>query len=169
MIVFELMPTIDEGVFDSLYNESVDILNSGSYPWALFGITVEEEKQAHMRRAFDNLIFQPNGFGWQVRVDGEVLLICAGTQNSDLITWDLGLCGTRNGSRSWLYDPDYEPARNVFWASRNVRGWIMSHAGDGKSVYNHVMSKVSTGNLLANVETSPSGIPGFTNIIVTNK
>lgn len=165
MIKFEQVHNLDVQLFEKLYSESEEILKT-SYPWAMFHKHTKEARYGHMLTTFR--YFFTNGLGWVVKYNDQPVMLCVGSIVDDLIHWELGITGTVHGSRSWLYSSDYESARNGFWDEVGVKGWIMKWASlNNKQIYNHVMSKKNSGNLLANIEVQDAPLPGFVHITIT--
>lgn len=167
MITFELCTSIDEQIFDRLYEDSRPILENGNFPWHLWpNVVTDEARKAHIRKSFQNVL--DKGLCWLVRTDGYPVLLCVGTIQGDLIKWALGLSGLDlSGSRAWLYDPTYASSRDAFWDAIGVRGWIMSEAAKNRDIINHVAYKNEQGEVRANVQFVESATPGFIDIIVT--
>lgn len=169
MITFSRLEVINEQVFDRLWSQSKDILDSGTFPWHLWpDVQTNEQKKAHIRKSFD--YFLAKGIVWEVQNGGLTVMYCGGRFAGDLILWELAITGlSAMSERGWMYQPSYAIARDAFWDEVGVRGWVINTPKD-KAVANHVTGKAGRDEVGADVQVldTPSAL-GFTNILVTKR
>ena len=143
MFVFEKINSMDEEVFNSLFDSSIAVMDSGSYNWQLFpNVVTQEDKRAHIRDCIETHINLPEGILFQVREDDRILMYNCGIlygENRHLM-WCLGLIGTDvNGSKSFMYSEEYHDAQAKFWTDYDIRSWEMQTAGAGTSLHEHII------------------------------
>lgn len=152
MIKYEVITQIDDNVFARLFGESIDAMNAGSYPWHLYtNVDTYEDKMAHIRKAFDNTL--QNGFVFQVVEDDHVMMLNGGSIEGTKLNWFIGLIGANSaGSKSYLYDPEYQAARDQFWIDQNITNWEVETAGSGTAMYDHLQRAVEAGTIKDSLE-----------------
>lgn len=143
MITFSTVTSIDDTEFDDLFAASLSDLDAGSYPWHLFPqIVTVEDKKAHMRAAYDRLL--DDGIVWRVADSDGVLLLNAGEQTGNTISWVLGLVKPdASGSKSYLYSEDYRNARDAYWSQIGITSWTLETAGANTPVHTHLLNRQS--------------------------
>jgi len=146
MITFETVTSINDAEFNELFWASLPSLDSGTYPWHLYGTLTDLEKRDHIRAIYDRLLTE--GFVWTVSDDDGVLMLNAGVQDGAEATWLLCLLKPNAaGSKSYLYATDYQNARSSFWASLGVTSWTIEIAGTDNAVNRHMASQNEAGTV----------------------
>lgn len=140
MITFATVTSIDDAEFDSLFWASLPSLDSGSYPWHLYGTLTDLEKRDHMRGNFNRLM--ADGFVWRVSDDDGVLMLNGGVQEGTTAKWLVGLVKPNAaGSKSYLYSEDYRNARNAYWTEIGITSWTLETAGANTPVHTHLLNR----------------------------
>ena len=141
MITFSTVTSIDDTEFDDLFAASLTDLDRGSYAWHLFPqIMTTDDKKSHMRSAYDRLL--KDGIVWRVADSDGVLLLNAGEQTGDTISWLLGLVKPNaSGSKSYLYSEEYRNARDAYWSEIGISSWTLETTGANTPVHNHFLSR----------------------------
>lgn len=149
MIKYEVITSIDDTVFERLYNECKTDMNAGSYPWHLFpSVTTDEEKITHLKTSFLAAAEAEGGMLFRVVEDDRDLMINAGTVTGTSLFWFLGLIGRdANGSKSYLYRSDYVQARDDFWVQQGISSWKIETMGAGTAMYNHLISVINANTI----------------------
>lgn len=140
MITFETVTSIDDAEFNELFWASLPSLDSGSYPWHLYGTLTDLEKRDHMRGNFNRVM--ADGFAWRVSDGDGVLMLNAGEQEGATAKWMVGLVKPdASGSKSYLYGEDYRNARNAYWTAIGITSWTLETAGANTPVHTHLLSR----------------------------
>lgn len=149
MIKYEVITSIDDTVFNKLFGHSIEAMDAGSYPWHLFpGVVTYEQKAAHIRAAFDKTL--QDGVVFHVVQDGHVLMLNGGKLDGTRLKWFLGLIGPDiNGSKAYLYAPEYQAARDQFWVDEGITHWDIETMGAGTPMYDHVKNAHTAGTVNA--------------------
>lgn len=144
MILFETISSIDDAVFNQLFEDSAEDMDAGSYPWHLFpSVVTFDEKRGFIRAAYERLL--ADGVVWQVTIDELPCVLGAGVQEGTIIRWLLGLLGPNTaGSKSYLYTQEYIDARNAFWDDLGITGWTLETAGPGTAIDLHFKNRQAT-------------------------
>jgi hypothetical protein len=167
MLTFHITNSINESVFNNLYEQSLQYLDNGTFPWGDFPPMTDAEKKSHIRSRFDLVRLAPRSVIWEVRKDDLPLMLNAGYAYKTMLLWRLGLSGVdENGSRSWLYHESYRTARDAFWEELKVDGYQMS-AVEGQSVYSHAQSRQNIAELKSNISIEGVVSPGVVDIKFT--
>jgi hypothetical protein len=142
-MIYSLINSIDTVIFKKLYDDSIDSFDSGSYPWHLFPPMTEEEKYAHLYQKALGILEAPNGVGWLVTHEGLNLQLGFGIKEGNYIKFVLAFIGKdAEGSKKWMYHPEYRPSRELFWEQQGVVGWILPVAATNSAIANHVQSRL---------------------------
>ena len=143
MIIFTVVTSFTDALFDALYADCSADMDAGSYPWHLFSASTDDEKRAHLKAAFNGAPFM-----FTVYEDDQPLMLNAGEVTNGTFKWYLGLIGfDTSGSKSWLYRDDYTQARNAFWPAQGITAWHIETMGSGTSMHDHVVSAVAAGKI----------------------
>lgn len=143
-MIYTLVNTIDTDVFQKLYNDSIDNFNSGSYPWHLYPHMNEEEKFNHIYQKATEVLSSPGGLSFLVTNESEPLMLGFGIKEGDYIKFILGFIGKDStGSKKWLYNPQLREAREDFWRSQNVLGWVLVPNATNSAISKHVESRIN--------------------------
>lgn len=153
MIKFEILTAIDDKVFAGLYAQSKTQFDA-HYPWHYWpGITSDEDREAHVRSAYDNILSK-GGVVWLIRDDGTPVALNAGSRSDDGFVWRIGVAGDNTaGSRSWMYDPTYTDARNAMWNKLGINGWFIELGEPDAPILAHVLNKKDTSDVGGAVDT----------------
>lgn len=149
MIKYEVITSIDDAVFERLYNECKVDMDAGSYPWHLFPrVSTDEQKIAHLKASFLSTAESTGGLLFRVVEDGRDLMINAGTLTNASLFWFLGLIGNdASGSKSYLYRSDYIQARDAFWVSQGISSWRVETMGAGTAMYDHLINAINANTI----------------------
>lgn len=155
MITFEIINNIDEEVFNRLYDESLDAMNAGSFPFHAFPhVKTADERRALIREIFQNLLVDENKIALRVRQDDRVLMLSGGTLIDDHFNWTIGLMGTDiNGSKSWLYHPEYSAARDQFWVDNDISIFTIETMGPNTGMHDHIVSAKTANTVVDDLES----------------
>ena len=145
-MIFQTFSSIDDTEFTTIFQDSLAVLDAGSYPWHLFPLVIsQDDKKAHIREAYNQHLTE--SFVWEVReANGKLLMLNVGTIEGDTVRWFLSLISPNTaGTKSYLYSPEYSAVRNSFWASHGVSTFTMESFGT--TIGQHVASRVSSGTM----------------------
>ena len=142
MIIFNVVTSFTDDVFNTLYEGSSAHLDSGTYPWRLNPhITTEEQKKQHLKALFNQAPIM-----FTVYEDEQPLMLSAGKITDGVFKWYLALLGPDiNGSKSWLYRDDYLQALSSFWSTQNITAWYAETLGPGTSVHDYLINARNAG------------------------
>ena len=167
MLTFHIINSINEDTFNNLYEQSIQYLDSGTFPWGDLPTMTDVEKKNHIRSRFDLVKRAPRSVIWEVRKGDLPLMLNVGYIKKTMLLWRLGLSGVdEKGSRSWLYHESYRTARDAFWEEIKVEGYQMS-AVEGQSVYSHAQSRQNIAELKSNISIEGVVSPGVVDIKFT--
>ena len=113
-----------------------------NYPFDLLKITDEEEQRLHMLQKY-----REAPLVWKAEVDRRLVALHAGEKQGDRIKWTLAMLGyDANGERRWIEPgPHTGKARDAFWASQGVSGWIIeTYSGGSGNIDEYFKGKSST-------------------------
>lgn len=155
MITFEIISSIDEEVFNRLYDESLSAMEAGSFPFHAFPqAETADEKRALIREIFQNLFVDENKIALHVRQDDRVLMLSGGTLVDGHFHWTIGLMGTDvNGSKSWLYHPEYSAARDQFWVDNNISTFRIETMGPNTEMHDHIVNAKLANTVVDDLES----------------
>ena len=141
-ISFNMITEIDNTEFDRFFNDSIESLNAGTYPWNLTPVEdgSNAEKQAYLKSQFQGYLDEPDGVVFVCSEDGYGLTISAGLRQNDTHFIGSMLLVGRNqaGSKSFMYSNDYHASREAFWDTANFVTWVFQTMGPNTSFYDHV-------------------------------
>lgn len=149
MITVQTATSINDAEFDRVYEDSVDSMTNGSYPWGAYPhISTEEEKKAHIRNLYDferdgNLIIE-------VR-EGSLLigLLLGQWHGQELKMTTVLLSPDASGSKSWLYSDETQEVRNAYWQTLGITGWTGRTTGEQSPMYQHVRRRIAANAIKA--------------------
>lgn len=133
--------------FDSLFNQSLPIMEAGTINWAYLGNpSTEEEKRNKIRNIYQEHVSIENMRVIYWEKNNHPIHLAAGIVNpddSDYILWEYALYGSDNeGSKNWLHDSTYiSQTKNYINTTMGLAGYKIS-CHQGSSLYNYHMSKV---------------------------
>lgn len=144
MIIFSVVTSFTDDIFDTLYAGCSEDLSAGSYPWHLYtSVTTDEQKKEHLKDSFNRAPFM-----FTVYEDDHPLMLNAGTISDGVFKWYLGLIGPdASGSKAWLYRNDYSQARNSFWPTQGITAWHVETLGSGTAMHDHIVKARNVGTI----------------------
>ena len=113
----EFITELDDTIFNRLFDDSIDDMNNGTYPWSDTPVADgdNEAKRTYIKLQFQYFIDAEDGIVFKVAKDGYVLFYAAGLLNSGHFLGSMVLMGrNETGSKSWLYDHDYHTTYHLF-------------------------------------------------------
>ena len=140
-IRFDLITEINDTDFNRLFNDSIDSLNGGTYPWEITPVADgdNEAKRTYLRANFQSHLDADNGVLFTCSEDGYVLTLSAGFVNGTHFLGTMLLVGRNQaGSKSFMYAPEYHAAREEFWDRVNYLTWDFQTLGPGTAFFDHV-------------------------------
>lgn len=125
MLTFSRINSINEVDFDSLFEDSLNNMDAGTYVWAEDLDTVEKKKQ-HIRNIISNLV-EP--FMYKVTDEsGKDLSLVIGDLKNGTFTIILSFTGyNSNMSKSWIYYAETIEARRKFFEEQRINSVQFNH------------------------------------------
>lgn len=144
--------------FDGLFEQSLPILEAGTFDWRYLGSPSDNaSKKIKMREVYEEYIEVPNCKVIYWEKDGHPIHIAAGRiepDDTDYIMWNYALYGgDKEGSKSWLHDSSYiSETKTYIKNTLGLLGYTISCNKDS-SIYNYHMNKVdSSSNYTVSLE-----------------
>ena len=141
-IRFDLITEIDDTEFSRMFDDCVDALNGGSYPWEMTPVAsgTNEEKKAYQKTCFQEFINADDGVVFVCSEDGYALTISAGNVvNETHFVGTMVLIGRNQaGSKSYMHAEEYHQAREEFWDEVNFVTWDFQTMGPGTAFFDHI-------------------------------
>jgi len=112
-----------------------------NYPFDLLGLTDEEDQRLHLLEKY-----REAPLVWKATVDGRLVALHAGEKQGNRIKWYLAMLGyDANGERRWTEPgPHSGKARDAFWESQGVSGWIIeTYKGGSGNINGYFRGKSS--------------------------
>lgn len=161
MIYLEQLNSLNVATFNRLFDECIDAMNAGSYPFHLFPeLVTNEQKRQHILESFTNTLAVDNTILWQVREDDRVLMYNVGHIEGTLLRWVLSVIGTNSaGSKSYFYSDDYFGPANEFYSSLGIETISIETTGKG-GVQDHLIKVVGVFDSHDNLANTHIEIPG---------
>ena len=152
MITVNTATGIDDAEFDRVYADSIDAMNSGTYPWeAYLKVTTDEEKKAHIRKLYD--ISRSNNLIIEVRDDDLLIALLLGQWHDEELMINAVLVSPdASGSKVWAYGEEYADARNAYWDSIGINGWTHRSSGEHSATHKYLLKCHKIGTLKASYE-----------------
>ena len=125
-IRYDMITEINDVEFDRMFNDCIDNMNAGSYPWEITPVATatNEEKKVYIKTCFQEFINVANGVVFVCSEDGYALTISSGFVNGTHFEGHMVLIGRNQaGSKSFMYHDDYHTAREAFWDEVNFVTW----------------------------------------------
>jgi hypothetical protein len=125
MLTFSIINSINEVDFDSLFEDSLNNMNTGTYIWTENVDTVEKKKQ-HLRDIINSLV---DPFMYKVMDEsGKDLSLVIGSLNKGTFTIILSFTGYNNNmSKSWIYYTETIEARRAFFEQQQISSVQFNH------------------------------------------
>jgi hypothetical protein len=153
-IRFDLITEINDTDFNRLFDDCIDNLNSGSYPWEDTPVADgdNEAKRAYLKQQFQSHLDAEDGVVFVCSEDGYALTLSSGFVDGTHFLGTMIVIG-RNaaGSKSYMYATEYHEAREAFWDEVNYQTWDFQTLGPGTAFFDHV-STVYTDTVTNNPE-----------------
>lgn len=146
-IQFDLITEINDTDFNRMFDDCIDNLNSGSYPWEDTPVADgdNEAKRVFIRASFQSHLDADDGVVFVCSEDGYALNISSGFVNDTHFLGTMILIGRNQaGSKSYMHHADYHTAREVFWDQVNYLTWDFQTLGPGTAFYDHVAAVYTT-------------------------
>lgn len=142
-IRFERITEIAEKDFTRIFNDCIDNLNTGAYPWEETGLPEEatnEDKRVFLFNVYSIYLEDENMITVGV-YDNELLVqIFTGYLKENNVFLGLLTLIGRNaaGSKSYLYAEEYQIKREEFWIAQNFTGIEFEISTKGSEYFDHV-------------------------------
>lgn len=146
-IRFDLITEINDTDFNRLFDDCIDNLNGGSYPWADTPVADgdNEAKRAYLRTQFQSHLDAEDGVLFVCSEDGYALTLSSGFVNGTHFLGTMLLIGRNSaGSKSYMHHVDYHTAREAFWDEVNYITWDFQTLGPGTAFFDHVADVYNT-------------------------
>ena len=140
-ISFDMITEIDDVSFDRMFNDCIDNMNAGSYPWELTPVATgtNEEKRVFIKAQYQGFLDASDGVVFVCSEDGYALTISNGLVDGTHFTGTMILIGRNQaGSKSYMHHVDYHTAREAFWDDVNFLTWDFQTLGPNTAFYDHV-------------------------------
>ena len=142
-IRFDLITEINDADFNRLFDDCIDNLNSGSYPWEDTPVADgdNEAKRAYLRQQFQSHLDSADTGGvlFVCSEDGYALTLSSGFVEGTHFLGTMLLVGrNQSGSKSYMYSEEYHIAREAFWDEVNYVTWEFQTLGAGTAFFDHV-------------------------------
>jgi len=150
-IRYDMITEINDVEFDRMFNDCIDNMNAGSYPWEITPVVTgtNEEKKVYIKTCFQEFLNVANGVVFVCSEDGYALTISSGFVNGTHFEGHMVLIGRNQaGSKSFMYHDDYHTAREAFWDEANFVTWDFQTQGPGTAFHDHV--KIVFDDVVAN-------------------
>ena len=148
-IQFDLITEINDTDFNRLFDDCIDNLNSGSYPWENTPVALgtNEEKRAYIKQQFQSHLDSADTGGvlFVCSEDGYALTLSSGFVEGTHFLGTMLLIGRNQaGSKSYMHHVDYHTARERFWDEVNYVTWDFQTLGPGTAFFDHVADVYTT-------------------------
>ena len=142
-IRFDLITEINDADFNRLFDDCIDNLNSGSYPWEDTPVADgdNEAKREYLRTQFQSHLNSADAGGvlFVCSEDGYALTLSSGFVEGTHFTGTMILIGRNQaGSKSFMYSDEYHAAREAFWDEVNYLTWDFQTLGPGTAFFDHI-------------------------------
>ena len=140
-IRFDLITEINDTDFNRMFDDCIDNLNGGSYPWEDTPVSDgdNEAKRAYLRQQFQSHLDADVGVLFVCSEDGYALTLSSGFVNGTHFLGTMLLIGRNQaGSKSYMYSDEYHAAREAFWDEVNYLTWDFQTLGPGTAFFDHV-------------------------------
>jgi len=142
-IRFDLITEINDADFNRLFDDCIDNLNSGSYPWEDTPVADgdNEAKREYIRAQFQSHLNSADAGGviFVCSEDGYALTLSSGFVEGTHFTGTMLLIGRNQaGSKSFMYSDEYHVAREAFWDEVNYLTWDFQTLGPGTAFFDHI-------------------------------
>jgi hypothetical protein len=140
-IRFDMITEINDVEFDRMFNDCIDNMNAGSYPWEITPVLTgsNEEKRVYIKTCFQEFLNVASGVVFVCSEDGYALTISSGFVNGTHFEGHMILIGRNQaGSKSFMYHDDYHTAREAFWDEVNFVTWDFQTTGPGTAFHDHI-------------------------------
>ena len=140
-IRYDIITEINDVEFDRMFNDCIDNMNAGSYPWEITPVATgtNEEKKVYIKTCFQEFLNVANGVVFVCSEDGYALTISSGFVNGTHFEGHMVLIGRNQaGSKSFMYHDDYHTAREAFWDEVNFVTWDFQTQGPGTAFHDHI-------------------------------
>ena len=140
-IRFDLITEINDTDFNRMFDDCIDNLNGGSYPWEDTPVAQgdNEAKRAYLRTQFQSHLDAEDGVLFVCSEDGYALTLSSGFVYGTHFLGTMILIGRNQaGSKSYMYDEEYHAAREAFWDEVNYVTWEFQTLGAGTAFFDHI-------------------------------
>lgn len=140
-IRFDLITEINDTDFNRMFDDCIDNLNGGSYPWSDTPVADgdNEAKRTYLRGQFQAHLDDDAGVLFVCSEDGYALTLSSGFVNDTHFLGTMLLIGRNQaGSKSYMYSEEYHRAREAFWDEVNYETWEFQTLGAGTAFFDHV-------------------------------
>ena len=146
-IRFDLITEINDTDFNRMFDDCIDNLNGGSYPWADTPVADgdNEAKRVYLRTQFQSHLDAEDGVLFVCSEDGYALTLSSGFVEGTHFLGTMLLIGRNQaGSKSYMHHVDYHTARERFWDEVNYVTWDFQTLGPGTAFFDHVADVYTT-------------------------
>jgi len=142
-IRFDLITEINDTDFNRMFDDCIDNLNCGSYPWPDTPVADgdNEAKRAYLRAQFQSHLDSADTGGvlFVCSEDGYALTLSSGFVEGTHFLGTMILIGRNQaGSKSYMYSDEYHAAREAFWDEVNYLTWDFQTLGPGTAFFDHI-------------------------------
>lgn len=142
-ISFDLITEINDTDFNRMFDDCIDNLNSGSYPWEDTPVADgdNEAKRVYLKAQYQSHLDSAGAGGvlFVCSEDGYALTLSAGIVTGTHFLGTMLLVGRNSaGSKSYMYSTEYHAAREAFWDQVNYVTWDFQTQGAGTGFFDHV-------------------------------
>jgi hypothetical protein len=142
-IRFDLITEINDTDFNRMFDDCIDNLNNGSYPWEGTPVAAgdNEAKREYIRTQFQSHLNSADAGGvvFVCSEDGYALTMSSGFVEGTHFVGTMILIGRNQaGSKSYMYADEYHAAREAFWDEVNYLTWDFQTLGPGTAFFDHI-------------------------------
>ena len=142
-IRFDLITEINDTDFNRMFDDCIDNLNNGSYPWEDTPVADgdNEAKRAYLRTQFQSHLDSADTGGvlFVCSEDGYALTLSSGFVTGTHFLGTMIIIGRNQaGSKSYMYSEEYHVAREAFWDEVNYLTWDFQTLGPGTAFFDHI-------------------------------
>ena len=138
---YNLITEIDDTEFNRMFDDCIDNLNAGSYPFEHTPVADgnNEAKRAFIKTQFQSYLDDPNGVVFVYSEDGYACTMSCGFVEGTHFIGTMILIGRNQaGSKSFMHDIGYHQAREAFWDEVNYQTWDFQTMGPGTAFFDHI-------------------------------
>ena len=159
----EFITELDDTIFNRLFDDSIDDMNNGTYPWSDTPVASgdNEAKRTYIKTQLQTFLDMEDGVIIQVSQNDYPVMYIVGTLNSRDFIGCMALMGRNEAnSKSWLYDHDYHTAYHLF-QDAEFDTLEYQTLGSGTALHDHIVNEYhATVNNQPDWYQSTGAVPG---------